>query len=218
LIIILSLVPFCDSIAVENEYFRKAMDLYARREYALAADTFEEARNIEPRNADIYFYLGNAYYAQDALDEAIMNYTAGLNFTDQKGKFFYNLGNCYYRKGNYGFSADMYAQALENDPGIHDAHLNAGNAYYHLGLYENTIRQWETYLVKHPETDQYADIRKAIAYLKNRPAAPAAETEDADDLLDDVLGELDRLVEETENIMEVSEDPVDDLTIEGIEP
>jgi tetratricopeptide (TPR) repeat protein len=217
LIIILSLLPFFDTIAAENDYFRKAMQHYSRKEFELAAASFEEAKNIEPRNGDIYFYLGNSYWELGELDDAILSYTAGLSFTDQKGRFFYNLGNCYYVKGNYSFAADMYAKAVERDPGIVGAYRDAGMAYYKLGRYEDTINQWETYLNVYPETDQYAEIEKAIAILRRKTTGKGTETEDNNALLDEVLGDLDSLVGKTENIMEGSEKPVDDLTVEGIE-
>jgi tetratricopeptide (TPR) repeat protein len=190
----------------------------------LAAAHFEEAKRLEPKYHLTYFYLGNIYYQLEELDNAILNYTAGLNYTDGKGPFFYNLGNCYYLKKNYAFSADMYSKAVLYNPTLFNAHLNSGNAFYKIGDYANTIEQWEAYLIKYPETPQYDKIEKAIAYLRGELSKPSAEELGIDektgldvDLLGDVMTDLEELINKTENIMETSEKPIDDLTSEDIE-
>ena len=210
--------------ASDSEYYKKGLSHYQNSQFELAVANLEEAKRVEPRNGLVYFYLGNAYYQLDDLDNAIITYTAGLSFSNNKAIVFYNLGNCYYLKGNYEFSAEMYEKALFHDPTLYDSYLNAGNAFYKTGNYEKTIFKWETYLEKYPETPQYKNIERAIAYLReelNKTGGGSSnidETTGLDaDLMNEVMGDLDRLVNSTENIMEVSEKPVDDLSIEDIE-
>jgi len=223
IIIIVFFTSVFDIFASENEYFKKGLAYYTKGEFQLAAASFKEAKNIDAMNPQVYFYLGNSYYQLNELDKAILNFTAGLNFTENKGIYFYNLANCYYLKGNYDFAAQMYKKAVHFDEKLFDSYLNAGNAYYREGNYPDTIIQWETYLEKHPQTPQYKNIQKAIAYLKGEIQQPESE-KNADkktgidsDLLKDVLSDLDKLVNSTENIMETSEKPVDDLSVEDIE-
>jgi tetratricopeptide (TPR) repeat protein len=210
--------------AVEGEFYSIGLSHYQNGDFQLAVAGFEEAKRNNPRNELIYFYLGNAYFQIDDIDNAIVNYTAGLNYSQDKGKFFYNLGNCYFLKGNYMFSTEMYDKALSHEPTLYDSYLNAGNAYYLSGDHEKTILKWETYLEKYPETPQYENIQRAIAYLREGLASAAEKPENVDeatgldlDLLDEVMSDLDRLTNSTENILEVSEKPVDDLSIEDIE-
>jgi len=208
--------------ALDNEFFQKGLSSYQTSEFQLAIAHFKEAKTFDPKNPLNYFYLGNSYFQLNDLDNAILNYTTGLNFTEEKGIFFYNLGNCYYMKGNFDFSTEMYAKAIMNDPTLFDSHLNSGNAYYQSGDYANTIVQWETYLKKYPQTPQYENIEKAIAYLreelKNPGSLKGIKGEGLDeDLLGDVLGDLEDLINRTENIMEMSEKPIDDLSSEDIE-
>ena len=211
--------------ASESEYFKKGLSYYQGNEYELAAAHFEEARRASPREPLVYFYLGNVYYQLKDIDKAIVNFTAGLDLTEKKGPYFYNLGNCYYQKGNYDFSAEMYAKAGASDPSLFDSHLNAGNAFFKKGDYANTIVQWETYLTVNPQTPQYANIEKAIAYLKEElekkslPGAAAAggAGSNQSELMDNVMSDLESLLNKTENVMEVSERPVDDLTKQEIE-
>jgi tetratricopeptide (TPR) repeat protein len=210
--------------AMESEYFIRGLTFYQDNQFELAAATFEEAKRVEPQNELVYFYLGNAYYQLNDLDNAIITYTAGLSYADNKGIFFYNLGNCYYLKGNYEFSTEMYDKALSHDPTLYDSYLNAGNAYYKAGNIEKTIFKWETYLEKYPETPQHENIERALAYLREElgygedSPSNVDETTGLDvDLLNEVMSDLDRLTNSTENIMEMSEKPVDDLSIEDIE-
>jgi tetratricopeptide (TPR) repeat protein len=229
--VLIGLLILCSSVAhsgrlvaSESEVYRKGLSHYQRGEFELAIASFEEAKKADPRNALIYFYQGNAYYQLNDLDNAIITFTAGLGYTEDKGTFFYNLGNCYYLKGNYQFATEMYDKALFYDPTLYDSYLNAGNAFYRAGNYEKTIIRWETYLEKYPETPQYRNIERAIAYLRGQKESmdSGASTSDVsagldEDLMNDVMSDLDRLLNSTENIMEESAKPVDDLSIEGIE-
>jgi tetratricopeptide (TPR) repeat protein len=210
--------------AAVNVAYERGLTHYQNGDFELAIASFEEAKQAEPRNSLIYFYQGNAYYQLQDLDNAIIAFTAGLGYTEDKGIFFYNLGNCYYLKGNYEFSTEMYTKALAYDPTLYDSYLNAGNAYYKAGNIEKTISRWETYLQKYPETPQYENIERAIAYLRGELNTTDGNTDHVEDntgldqaLLEEVLSDLDRLTNSTENIMEVSEKPVDDLSIEDIE-
>jgi tetratricopeptide (TPR) repeat protein len=212
------------SWAAESDYFKRGLGFYQDNQFGLAVANFEEAKRIEPQNGLIYFYLGNAYYQLNDLDNAIITYTAGLSHAEDKGVFFFNLGNCYYLKGNFQFSTEMYSKALFHDPLLYDSYLNAGNAYYMAGNIEKTIFQWETYLEKYPETPQYQKIERAIAYLREEMGDGDADADSADEtegldaeLLNEVMNDLDRLTNSTENVMEMSEKPVDDLSIEDIE-
>ncbi len=228
-------INFFGIYASDNEYFDKGVNHYQKKEFALAAVHLEEAKKIDPGESLIYFYLGNAYYQLNDLDNAIINYTAGLNFTDEKAPFFYNLGNCYFLKENYNFSSEMYSKAVSSDPTLYDSYLNTGTAHYKTGNYAETIFQWETYLEKYPKTPQYEKIEKAIAYLReelnktaNGQTSGENDHDSSDpgidektgldiDLLSDVMSDLEKLINQTENVMEISEKPIDDLSIEDIE-
>ena len=210
--------------ASDSDYFNRGLNFYQENQFGLAVANFEEAKRIEPKNGLVYFYLGNAYYQLNDLDNAIITYTSGLSHTENKGPLFYNLGNCYYLKGNYEFSTEMYDKALFHDPLLYDSYLNAGNAYYRAGNIEKTIFKWETYLEKYPETPQYKNIELAIAYLREELGNGDASSDNGDettgldaDLMNEVMSDLDRLTNSTENVMEMSEKPVDDLSIEDIE-
>lgn len=210
--------------AGENEFLSKGLTYYQKNEFELASAHLEEAKKLEPRNPRVYFYLGNSYYQMNELDSAIVNFTAGLDYAGNKGPFFFNLGNCYFLKENFKFSSDMYSQAILHDPLLFDSYLNAGNAYYRSGDYVKTITQWEMYLVKKADTPQYKSIEKAIAYLREELERKAAEESGIDratgldaDLLGDVLEDLEGLINRTENLLETSEKPIDDLSSEEIE-
>jgi tetratricopeptide (TPR) repeat protein len=207
-------------VASESEVYRKGLSHYQKGEFELAVASFDEAKRTSPREPLIYFYQGNAYYQLGDLDNAIISYTAGLEYAEDKSVFFYNLGNCYYLKGNYQFASEMYDKALSLNPALYDSYLNAGNAFYMAGNVEKTILRWETYLEKYPETPQYENIERAIAYLRARMSSNGEDASSSgfdEELMNDVMSDLDRLLNSTENIMEKSEKPVDDLSIEGIE-
>ena len=209
---------------LKTSFCAKGSPTTGQRSSSSRPHTSKRRKKAEPRNPEVYFLLGNSYLQMDELDSAIVSYTSGLDYARNKGPFFLNLGNCYYLKKNYKFSTDMYAQAVLHDPSLFDAYLNAGNAYLMSEEYAKTIIQWETFLEKYPQTPQYDNIEKAIAYLRERLQKQADAQKGIDsktgletDLLGDVLKDLEGLINRTENVLETSEDAVDDLTREEIE-
>ncbi|MEA3446843.1 MAG: tetratricopeptide repeat protein [Bacteroidota bacterium] len=62
-----------------------ARQSYNNGNYAIAASLYEEMLKAQPRNAAIYYNLGNAYYKMDMHGSAILNYERAhrLNPTDE---------------------------------------------------------------------------------------------------------------------------------------
>ncbi|MDA3820970.1 MAG: hypothetical protein PF590_10990 [Candidatus Delongbacteria bacterium] len=62
-----------------------ARQAYNNGNYAIAASLYEEMLEAQPRNATIYYNLGNAYYKMEMHGPAILNYECGhrLNPADE---------------------------------------------------------------------------------------------------------------------------------------
>jgi len=61
-----------------NEIFQKANDLYNQKNYAEAIVLYEDLASQGYKDATVYYNLGNAYFKNDQLARAILNYERAL--------------------------------------------------------------------------------------------------------------------------------------------
>ena len=59
--------------------WQKGNELYKQKQYDSAAAYYEQIAAGKPRNALVYYNLGNAYYRQNKVGPAILNYQRALN-------------------------------------------------------------------------------------------------------------------------------------------
>lgn len=58
--------------------WQKGSSFYTQKQYDSAAFYFEQIAAQKPRNADVYYNLGNAYYRLNKVPQAILNYERAL--------------------------------------------------------------------------------------------------------------------------------------------
>src|SRR4051812_28063954 len=61
--------------------WQKAASFYAAKQYDSAAIYFEQVAAMKPRNADLYYNLGNSYYKLNKVALSILNYQRALRIT-----------------------------------------------------------------------------------------------------------------------------------------
>ncbi len=70
---------------------KQANDLYQKNEFAKAADIYQKIVNEGYESAELYYNLGNAYYKQNKLGFAILNYERALRIDPGDDDIQYNL-------------------------------------------------------------------------------------------------------------------------------
>lgn len=74
---------------------------------------YEEACNIDPENAEVYFYKGLTYRALGELELSIDNYIQGIHKKANYAECYYNLGNIYLEEyKNFKEAEACYLNAL----------------------------------------------------------------------------------------------------------
>ncbi len=72
--------------------FRRGVQAYERGEYAEAVRSFEEAADRGRASAALYYNLGNAYYKQDDIGRAVLNYERARRLAPRDEDIRFNLG------------------------------------------------------------------------------------------------------------------------------
>jgi tetratricopeptide (TPR) repeat protein len=76
---------------------------------------------LQPGNAEVYGWLGNALGEQNKLADAIPFYLTALKLNPADGRNEFNLGLTFSRLGRLQEAAEHFRQALRLNPGNADA-------------------------------------------------------------------------------------------------
>jgi len=68
----------CMAAGNYNDLWQKGDAFYSQKQYDSAAACFEQIAALKPRNAAVYFNLGNAYYRLNRVAPAVLNYERAL--------------------------------------------------------------------------------------------------------------------------------------------
>lgn len=99
----------------------------ARREAAIAADHFLQARDIDPTYAVTYNNLGNAYRELQRFDQAVTQFRLALNLEPTNFLVWFNLGNVYLKDlDDLSAARDCFERVIRIKPEFAAAHLNLG--------------------------------------------------------------------------------------------
>ena len=74
-----------------NEHFQQANDLYTKGEYKAAAEMYQKLVDNNYESAALYFNLGNSYYKQNAVAEAILYYEKAKKLAPHDNDIQFNL-------------------------------------------------------------------------------------------------------------------------------
>ncbi len=84
-----------------NEYYKRGVALFKRKEYASAAADFHHAIDLFPGQSFFlaYAYLGNCYYNMEMLDEALMFFNLAIDNKPEQSEYIYDWARVLYNRG-----------------------------------------------------------------------------------------------------------------------
>jgi len=77
---------------------------------------FNEAVELAPNDADLYYELGYVYEASGNFRKALDSYEKSIELDDSNAEVFYNLGNIYYRLGLNTKASESFTRAVGINP------------------------------------------------------------------------------------------------------
>ena len=155
-----------------------------------------------------YNYLGLAYYQIADYQNSVDAFAKGLKVPATNKKILsFNQGNSYYAMGDYDNAAKSFTLAISADPKFSQALLNRGNSYLMAQKYNETINDYERYIIMEPEDLQRPKLEQLIGLLKQEVVRQEEEArmlaEEAERLAEEekrMAEELARQKEEEERL------------------
>ena len=89
--ILFSLILLPTAVFSNNEQVENANTFYAEGKFKEASNSYEKVIKQDLVSADLYYNLGNAYYKQDLIPRAILNYERALKLKPDHEDALFNL-------------------------------------------------------------------------------------------------------------------------------
>ncbi len=154
-----------------NPDFEKGLELYSAKKFLMAAGSFRKAIDAGFHNEKVYFYLGNSYAFIENYDKAIESLKMSVELSENdkfKSLVLHNIGYVYYLKKDYKKCINYLNMSYSINTNLVQVFWYKGMAYYKLKDKENTIKEWEEYLMLAPDGEESDNIRKALLILKSK--------------------------------------------------
>jgi tetratricopeptide (TPR) repeat protein len=87
-----------------------------RRDYDKALEAFKQAERMDPKDDEIHYALGLAYWFKEAESQAVAELLKTINLNPRHIEAHALLGEIYFRRGQYDFSKAEWERVLELDP------------------------------------------------------------------------------------------------------
>ncbi|TYI57459.1 hypothetical protein E1A91_D11G282600v1 [Gossypium mustelinum] len=162
---------------------------YQLHDYDMCIAKNEEALRIQPRFAECYGNMANAWKEKGDVDVAIRYYMIAIELRPNFADAWSNLASAYMRKRRFNEAAQCCRQALQLNPLLVDAHSNLGNLMKGQGLaqeayscYLEALRIQPTFAIAWSNLAglfmDSGDLNRALQYYKEavklKPAFPEA--------------------------------------------
>ena len=119
-----------------DEIFERGRSAMRARDFATAAEAFQQAVDLRPNEVDSWFRLGLARSANDEGDAAIAAYRKATEMDPGHAKAHNNLGNVLFRRDDYEEALTWYERALAIEPDYMLARYHQGWVLRHYNRNE----------------------------------------------------------------------------------
>jgi tetratricopeptide (TPR) repeat protein len=119
-----------------------------------ARECYEQARTLNPRQAEVHHNLGNILREQGKPDEALACYDEALRLRPDYAKAFVNKGIVLVTRGEVDAALVCLRRAVELQPEFAEAHNSLGTALSSRGLVADALAEYERAIALSPD---YAD-------------------------------------------------------------
>jgi lipopolysaccharide biosynthesis regulator YciM len=134
-----------------------------RGDLKTAENSLKDAIKIDSECAAAYLYLGDIYYSQGSIDNAISSWRRIVTlFPDIAYITFRRLEKAFYEKGRFEKIVDLYNDVLDRKPGDVKTLMTLANIHRKKGNLDDALRLCQTALDFDPDSRR---VKQALARL-----------------------------------------------------
>ncbi len=155
-------------------WFQRGIRAEEEGNFDEAIRAYEQAIGHGEGQPEVYFNLGNTFYALERPAEAAICYRRATDLDEQYVEAWNNLGNMLAEVHEDEDAVAAYRRALAVQDDYADAHFNLAETLANLGDYERARHHWRSYLEQDPSSTWANVVRERLR--RTDPAAEAPET------------------------------------------
>jgi Flp pilus assembly protein TadD len=160
--------PISDALATDSNdaqlFYQKGLKELWQENWSAALICFQKAKEKNPQDGDVWFYLGVCYDKLGRSQDEIESFKRAIRIKPDYAEAHYNLGVAYDKLGRYQDAMESYKQAIRIKPDLAEAYLNLGNAYDKLGRYQDEIEAYKQAIRIKPDYAN-AHLNLGLTYL-----------------------------------------------------
>jgi len=126
-----------------QSFYDKGLKELWQENWSVALTYFQKAKEKNPQDANVWFYLGYCYGSLGRYEEAIYAYKQAIRIKPDDAEAHYNLGVAYGTLGRGQNEIESYKQAIRIKPDYAEAHYNLGIAYGNLGRWQEAVESFK---------------------------------------------------------------------------
>lgn len=131
-------------------YTNQALINYEKYEYDKAIETLGKAINLDPNNAQAYYWRGNSYYGLKDYYKAIENLSVAIEIKPDYAEAYYWRGNANFGVKQDNDALDNFSKAIALKANYTDAYFWRGRTYYELLQDDNAMADFSKVLALNP--------------------------------------------------------------------
>ena len=163
-----------DKSLTSKEIFNLALQNYKNNNFNNAKNLYEKILNINPKNVEAQYSLGNVFYKLGQYQKALTNYKKTIQIDPKYVKAHYNTGVILHELGDYKKSLTSYKKTIQLDTKHVKAHNNLGIVLDELREIKKAKKCYEKAIIIDPNyVDPYwnlhslaSSIDEALTILK----------------------------------------------------
>lgn len=139
----------------------------------VAEEIIRMAVNLDPKNPDFHFNLGNTLREDNRFPAAIEEYRIALRLNPEYFNAWLNLGDCLRIMADYDTASQAFSRAMQLHPDNSDVKLNQANLFLEMGDGEKAASMYQEIIkIKADDARLYSNCGTALKQIgKLREAA-----------------------------------------------
>ena len=142
-----------------------ASTYHALKENDKAIEIYKKLVKLQPKNHEIWAFLGYLYYENEDFSKACENLEKALDLCPIEPFVLFLLGNIYSRKGEITKAVDCYEMAIFFDFDMYIAHIDFARKYEHMGRHKKAL---DEYKAAYDIDSRDEGLAEKIEYLENK--------------------------------------------------
>ncbi len=146
----------------------RGRSFYEKKNYDSAISDLEKAIELDPNDANMYYWRGFCFYEKEDFDNAISDFSKAIELDPNDANIYYWRGICFYDKEDFDNAISDFSKAIELNPSDPEHYYWRGRSFYEKKNYDSAISDLEKAIELDSNDSYSSDLLQSIYDLKDK--------------------------------------------------